>query len=109
VWHGRVLCCFIEDRAGLRLRDLIGVENIAWECDYPHPDTTWPRSPENVMAQFAATGCSDEEVHQITWQNACQFYGFDPFRHVAPDQATVGALRALATDVDTVPRSYATT
>jgi hypothetical protein len=30
VWKGRVLACFIEDRAGLRLRDVIGVENLAW-------------------------------------------------------------------------------
>jgi hypothetical protein len=52
---------------------VIGVENLAWECDYPHPDTTWPRSPENVMAQFAATGCTDDEIDKITWENACRF------------------------------------
>jgi hypothetical protein len=108
VWRGRVLCCFIEDRVGLRLRDVIGVENLAWECDYPHPDTTWPGSPENVQAQFVDTGCSDAEIDQITWQNACRFYRFDPFEHISRENATVGALRALAVDVDTTPRSYAT-
>jgi len=108
VFKGRVLTCFIEDITGLRLRDAIGVENIAWECDYPHPDTTWPRSPENLMAQFRATGCTDEEIQQMTWQNASRFYGFSPFEHFAPEQATVGALRALARDVDTTPKSFAT-
>ena len=107
VWTGRVLSCFIEDRSGLRLRDLIGVENLAWECDYPHPDTTWPRSPENVLAQLTATGCTEDEIQKITWQNACRFYAFDPFEYTARDEATVGALRAAATDVDTAPRSYA--
>jgi len=107
VFKGRVLTCFIEDRAGLRLRDEIGVENIAWECDYPHPDTTWPRSPENLLAQFEATGCSDEEIHAMTWQNAGRFYQFDPFEHTRREAATVTALRALAADVDTTPVSYA--
>ena len=60
VFRGRVLTCFIEDNVGLRLRDVIGVDNIAWECDYPHPDTTWPRSPESVLAQFEKAGCTDE-------------------------------------------------
>jgi hypothetical protein len=107
VWNGRVLSCFIEDRAGLRLRDVIGVDNLAWECDYPHPDTTWPRSPENLAEQFTAAGCTDDEIHRITWRNACRFFGFDPFRHVPRQSATVGALRALADHVDTTPVSYA--
>jgi hypothetical protein len=107
VFRGRVLTCFIEDNAGLRMRDVIGVQNIAWECDYPHPDTTWPRSPENVMAQFDKAGCTDDEIHAMTWQNACRFYDHEPFEHIARDQATVGALRALAGDVDTTPRSFA--
>ena len=88
---------------------MIGVDNIAWECDYPHPDTTWPRSPESVLAQFEKAGCTDEEIHAITWRNACRFYDFSPFEHIDEAEATVGALRALAADVDTTPRSYAST
>ncbi len=34
------------------------------------------------------------------WENACRFFDWDPFEHTPKDQATVGALRALATDVD---------
>jgi len=109
VWNGRVLYCFIEDKAGLRLRDMIGVDNLAWESDYPHPDTTWPRSPENVFAQLTEAGCTEEEIHKITWRNACEFYRFDPFEHSSSEEATVGALRALAADVDTTPKSYAGT
>jgi len=50
---------------------------------------------------------SDDEIHKITWQSACRFYRFDPFRYCDRSDATVGALRALATDVDTTPVSYA--
>ena len=42
VFREHVLGCFIDDAAGVRSRDLIGVDNITWECDYPHSDTTWP-------------------------------------------------------------------
>jgi predicted TIM-barrel fold metal-dependent hydrolase len=109
VFKGRVLTCFIEDHAGLRLRHEIGVDNIAWECDYPHPDTTWPRSPEILLAELEGAGCSNIEIEKITWSNACRFYGFDPFKQDPRSAATVGALRAQAADVDTTPRSFGTT
>ena len=73
---------------------------MAWECDYPHSDSTWPTSPELMMEEFIAAGIADDVIHKITWQNACRFYRFDPFQHTPREQATVGA-RALATDVDT--------
>lgn len=50
-------------------------------------------------------GCNDEEIHKITWQNACRFYDWDPFAHTPKGHATVGALRELARDVDTTRMS----
>ena len=52
-------------------------------------------------------GCTDEEIHQITWENSCRFFDWDPFAHTPRDKATVGALRARATDVDTTRMSRA--
>jgi predicted TIM-barrel fold metal-dependent hydrolase len=106
LWKGRVLGCFIDDYTGLRNRDLIGIENIAWECDYPHSDCTWPTAPEMISKSLQAAQCSDDEIDAITWQNAARFYSFDPFEHRTRDQCTVGALRANATDVDLEPKSY---
>jgi hypothetical protein len=48
----------------------------------------------------------DDEIHMITWENACRFYSFDPFAHRTKEQSTVGALRADAGDVDITPKSY---
>jgi len=95
------LACFITDPAGLKLRHDIGVETLAWECDYPHTDTTWPNSPEMLMGEFEEAGVSDDEINMITFENSCRFFGFDPFSQIAREDASVGALRALATDVDT--------
>ena len=43
VFREHILACYITDPSGLLLRDRIGIDIIAWECDYPHTDTTWPR------------------------------------------------------------------
>ncbi len=101
IFRKHFLGCFITDPAALKSRDRIGVETMAWECDYPHSDSTWPNSPEMVMAEFEAAGLSDDEINKITYENVGRFYGLDLFKDVPKEQATVGALRALATDVDT--------
>ena len=100
VFREHILACYITDPSGLLLRDRIGIDIIAWECDYPHTDTTWPVSPEFAWNELQTAGCRDEEIHKITWENACRFFAWDPFKHTPKDQATVGALRALAKDVD---------
>ncbi len=105
VFREHFLACFITDPSGLKLRDEIGLDVIAWECDYPHTDTTWPESPEFVANELARSGCTDDEIHKITWANASQFFRWDPFAHTPKERATVGALRARATDVDTTRMS----
>jgi predicted TIM-barrel fold metal-dependent hydrolase len=101
VFREHILACYITDPSGLLLRDRIGIDNIAWECDYPHTDTTWPRSPEFTWDEFQSAGVVDKvEIDKITYQNACRFFDWDPFKHTPQEEATVGALRALATDVD---------
>jgi hypothetical protein len=100
VFREHFLACYITDPSGLRLRDRIGIDTIAWECDYPHTDTTWPRSPEHAWGELQDAGCSDEEIHKITWQNACRFFDWDPFVRTPREEATVGARRARAADVD---------
>jgi hypothetical protein len=101
VFRDHVLACFITDPSGVHARHRIGVDIMAWECDYPHTDTTWPTSPEVVWDEFADAGVPDDEIDKITWQNSSRFFDWDPFANVAKDQATVGALRSLARDVDT--------
>jgi predicted TIM-barrel fold metal-dependent hydrolase len=101
VFREHFLACFITDLSGLKARRDIGVDIIAWECDYPHTDTTWPQSPEYLWKELETAGVTPDEINKITWQNTARFFNWDPFSHRAKDQATVGALRARATDVDT--------
>ena len=48
VFREHFLTCFISDPVGVQLRHQIGIDNIAWECDYPHSDSSWPHAPEEV-------------------------------------------------------------
>jgi predicted TIM-barrel fold metal-dependent hydrolase len=103
VFREHFLTCFISDPVGVTLRDLIGIDNIAWECDYPHSDSSWPTAPEELAA--VAVGVSDSDLNKITHENAMRWYSFDPFAHRAREQCTVGALRAAAGDHDVSIRS----
>jgi predicted TIM-barrel fold metal-dependent hydrolase len=94
------LACFVCDPSGLLLRDRIGIDNIAYEVDYPHSDCTFPKSPEELWEHFTLAHCNDAEIAKISHANATRCLRFDPFTHLPRAQATVGALRARARDVD---------
>jgi predicted TIM-barrel fold metal-dependent hydrolase len=86
--------CFISDKAGVEQRHAIGIDNITWECDYPHSDSSWPHSPESVIKQL--DGVPDDEINKMTYENAMRVFRFDPFAHRPKEKCTVGALRADA-------------
>ena len=41
-YRGRIFGCFTNDVHGLASIDQVGEDNICFETDYPHTDTTWP-------------------------------------------------------------------
>jgi predicted TIM-barrel fold metal-dependent hydrolase len=104
VFREHFLTCFIADPIGVKLRHDIGLDNIAWECDYPHSDSSWPEAPEELAAVME--GVPDDEVNKITFENACRWYSYDPFAHRPRERSTVGALRAEAGDHDVAIRSF---
>ncbi|MCP4005593.1 MAG: amidohydrolase [bacterium] len=69
--------CMIDDRSTISTRDVIGVENILFESDYPHGDGTWPDT--QAVMENALGGLPDEEIRMITHQNAAKLY-----RHPLP-------------------------
>lgn len=101
VFREHFLTCFIEDAAGLRLLDLIGEDIVCLEVDYPHSDSTWPHSPERLVRTLGDLDA--DTVAAITHRNAMRHFDFDPFRHAAPEDCTVAALRARAGHVDVGP------
>jgi predicted TIM-barrel fold metal-dependent hydrolase len=102
VFRERVVTCFIDDPSGIALRHRVGIDGICWEADYPHSDSTWPCSPETLMASLGDV--PDDEIAKITHENAMRHFRFDPFVQRPKERCTVGALRAGAADVDTTAR-----
>jgi predicted TIM-barrel fold metal-dependent hydrolase len=70
-----VVLSFQEDAIGIRLRDAIGVDNMMWGSDYPHSESTFPRSRQ-ILAEILAGVPADEQA-KIAAANTARVYGFD--------------------------------
>jgi predicted TIM-barrel fold metal-dependent hydrolase len=45
-YYRQVFGCFFRDQHGLDSLEKCGVDNVTFETDYPHTDSTWPHSKE---------------------------------------------------------------
>ena len=64
--------CAIDDTSGFLTRDVIGVDHLLVESDYPHADSTWPDTQPRLREQLR--GVPDDEVRRICWQNAVELF-----------------------------------
>ena len=65
---------FQEDPFTLETRHIIGVDNLMWGSDYPHPEGTFPKSQEIVERVFQ--GIPEDEKAKILGTNCAEVYGF---------------------------------
>ena len=108
VFNEHVITCFIDDQFGLASREYLNMDNVTWECDYPHSDSTWPTAPEILWKSLQTL--PDDEIRKVSHANAMRHFSYDPFAHVPETEATVAALRAKAAghDVSIQSRSHGT-
>lgn len=71
-FHRNVFVGFQEEATGIRLRDIIGVDNLQWGSDYPHPESTFPKSREILGGILS--DCTDAEKAKIVGANAARVY-----------------------------------
>lgn len=71
--------CSIDDPSTVILRDIIGIEHIMVESDYPHADSSWP----DTQAVFSSNWGTlpEPERRAIAGGNAARL-----FRHPLPDR-----------------------
>jgi predicted TIM-barrel fold metal-dependent hydrolase len=79
-FHRNVVLSFQEDAIGIRLRDVIGADNMLWGSDYPHSESTFPRS-RKILAEILA-GVPEAEQSKIVGGNTARVYRFDSDRLV---------------------------
>jgi len=68
--------CFIDDLHGVKNLDVIGVDNVMIETDYPHSDSTWPNCIQHAQKQLQ--GLSDVDRNKILRGNAERLFRFTP-------------------------------
>ena len=108
IFREHSLACYITDPSSLKVRHDIGIDIIAWECDYPHSDSIWPDAPEVVLARARRRRLLRRGDRQDHVGELVPVLRLRPVRaHRRSEHATVGALRALSPDVDTAIRSRA--
>jgi predicted TIM-barrel fold metal-dependent hydrolase len=74
-YRRQVYSCFFKDPVGVDLLDRVGVDNVLFETDYPHQDSTWPRSREAAAEQFGHL--PQDQIDKIARGNAIQLLGLD--------------------------------
>jgi len=95
-------------RREAELRHEIGVGNIMWGSDYPHPEGSWPYTRAQMTETFAEL--PEDEIAAMLGGNAASFYGFDtaklaPLVHrIGPETAAFSAAAAASRASSTAAR-----
>ncbi|GAB3283288.1 amidohydrolase family protein [Parahaliea aestuarii] len=63
------------DEGSTSVRHDIGINNVMWGTDYPHPEGSWPNTREKLREFF--TGMPESEIEAILGGNAVDCYHLD--------------------------------
>jgi predicted TIM-barrel fold metal-dependent hydrolase len=75
-----IFCSFQEDALGITYRRTIGLEGLMFGSDYPHTESTYPKSREIMAARLE--GVPEEEQRLIVFDNVNNLYGLGVDRSV---------------------------
>lgn len=74
-------------RRELGMRYEIGIDNMLWGTDFPHPEGTWPATHEALKATFFDIPV--HETRRMLGLSAAEVFGFD-LEQLAPIAAKIG-------------------
>ena len=69
-FHRQIYLTFMDDKRGVAMRHEIGVENIMWSTDFPHPACTWPNS--RAIVDDLMDGVPADEAYLMVYGNAAR-------------------------------------
>ena len=64
---------------GLANRNVVGMEQITFEVDYPHADSTFPHTKETAQLICDKAGLNDGERYKLMRGNAIKAFGLERF------------------------------
>ena len=76
---GHVWGCIFDDETGLKNREAIGMDQICFEVDFPHADTTYPHTLDVARKICTEAGLDDEETYKLMRGNAIEAFGLQRF------------------------------
>ena len=71
--------CIFDDEVGLKNRDIIGMNQICFEVDFPHADTTFPNTLKVATKICEEAGLSEDEIYRLMRGNAIDCFGLERF------------------------------
>jgi predicted TIM-barrel fold metal-dependent hydrolase len=74
----------LEDPSAFRALELIGVDNVMVETDFPHMDSTWPGCQSMVRSQLESL--PRDVIEKVCFRNAAELY-----RHALPPDSLIAA------------------
>jgi predicted TIM-barrel fold metal-dependent hydrolase len=79
--------CYVNfwfESTGIELRHRIGIENILWEADFPHPTSTYPQSRKRIRECLAGVPAGEQRL--LLQDNAARVFAIDAGRLGAPER-----------------------
>jgi predicted TIM-barrel fold metal-dependent hydrolase len=70
--RGRLFGCVVHDDFGIEVLGGLGIDQLTFESDYPHMDSTWPHTRE--YAEHALAGLREEDVYKVVRGNAINLF-----------------------------------
>jgi predicted TIM-barrel fold metal-dependent hydrolase len=74
-YYRQIYGCFFRDRHGIEAIDAVGPDNVTFETDYPHTDSTWPDTRK--VAEELMAGVPQEVVDKVMRTNAARMLHLD--------------------------------
>jgi len=71
--------CIFDDEIGLKNRDIIGMNQICFEVDFPHADTTFPNTLKVATKICEEADLSEDEIYRLMRGNAINCFGLERF------------------------------
>lgn len=78
IFKRHVYGCFFDDKFGMKVIEDVGEDNITFETDYPHSDSTWPHSAKIAAEQTEAI--TDAQRYKVLRGNAIDLLRLENFR-----------------------------
>jgi predicted TIM-barrel fold metal-dependent hydrolase len=74
-----VYACIYDDDTALREREVIGMDQLCYETDYPHADGSFPHTYSSIEKIATGAGLTEIETYKLVRGNAIDALGLERF------------------------------